>query len=216
MTTKKARLHSIQLEQRPALKVAYPLWQDMAGYLSVDSGASNAWQGPWPTSMTEAMDAAPQTQPEALGSMGGKGLLVVGLGDERHGDVGIGAHLMRCLSQLTWPEGVEFCHVDDLSWEKVDGYSKVILLDALQGPEGPGSLYQADAEALVACSANKHVENLERFLSVGQRRLLVFGVQPSPARGSKLSGELVESLSGMLLYLRMYILRAAAEWTQVN
>jgi hydrogenase maturation protease len=96
---------------------------------------------------------------------GAKRMLIVGLGDENQGDCGIGSYLVRCLGQYTWPEGVDFCHLREISWERINDYSKIILLDAMHGPERPGSVYQADGEALMACSANHHRHSIEPFLA---------------------------------------------------
>ena len=160
----------------------------------------------------EAVWAAEQAIPAG-------GILVIGMGDEQRGDGGIGLHLMLCLQQMDWPANVTFSRADADIHRRAGHFQRVIVLDAIEGPGSPGSLYQADPEDLLTSSAGvRSGAGLLPMLSPAiRRRLSVFGVQPgSTSWGSPLSAGVLASVPILLSYLRARILQVAADHQAVN
>ena len=147
-------------------------------------------------------------------------VLVVGMGDEARGDGGIGLHLVRCLAQMNWPRGVHFRPASEEIVRTAPGYSRVVLLDAIDGPDTPGSLYRADPESLLRASIageGSGLGLLGMFPEGLRRRLSIFGVQPrTNGWGSTLSREVIAALPVLLPYLRGVILQLAAETAQMH
>lgn len=142
------------------------------------------------------------------------------MGDEARGDSGVGVHLVRCLGQLDWPSGVVFCQADETVPTKAKLFARVILVDAIEGPEPPGSLYSADPEELMAASVGGEGSGLGLLTMVSRttrKRMSILGVQPANTGfGSPLSRDVLASIPVLLPYLRATILQAAAELTYVN
>lgn len=149
-----------------------------------------------------------------------QGVLVVGMGDEDRGDGGVGLHLVRCLAQLDWPGSVVFRAVDESIPARAREFARVILLDAINGPEPPGSLYQADAEELLDQSiggAGSGLCLLGMLPKDVLKRVAVFGVQPATTEwGSALSPEVIATMPAVVSYIRAYILQVAAELRRLN
>ena len=147
-------------------------------------------------------------------------VLIVGAGDEDRGDGGIGIHLMHCLAQMHWPEGVVFCRADESVPQRAEKFGRVIILESLEGPESPGSLYRADPEDLLRRSLgdeDNQVGLLSMISRSVRRRTAIFGVQPGTTRwGSQPSPEVIGALPLLLAYLRTVILSAAAELNDVH
>jgi hydrogenase maturation protease len=158
--------------------------------------------------------AAPAHSP-ALGKV-----LVLGLGDEDFGDNGVGCHLARCLAEMDWPAGVEFDLAGRATAERLAGYERIVLLQAMSGPNCPGSLYHADPEALLALSAGGQGAKMDllRMLSPPLRqRVMVLGVHPrTTQRDSGLSEEILGAIPRLLPYLRSFILRCAKDISNTN
>lgn len=146
------------------------------------------------------------------------GILVVGMGDEKRGDGGVGIHLVNCLRQMDWPSGVHFSAADDSIPQRAARFAKVFLLDALEGPAGPGTLYQMDPEELISNADDQgHLGLLTMLPKPVLKRVAVFGVHPRTSSwGAPLSQEVLASLSMLLTYLRTRILSAARELTEAN
>jgi len=159
-------------------------------------------------------------QAKAGGSLEPRGVLVVGMGDETRGDGGIGLHLMRCLAQLDWPGSVVFTPADDSIPERAERFARVILIDAVDGPSTPGTLYQVDPEELLACSLGGEGSGLGLLTMLParlRRRVSIFGVQPGDTRwGAAVSSQVLACLPLLLPYLRARILTAARDLTAVN
>jgi hydrogenase maturation protease len=186
-------------------------WLDVAHYHH---------SGTWPVGFTGAAldprSAAPDAPPQARQATG-RGILVVGLGNDACGDGAIGLHLVRCLAQLNWPKAVCFHAGNDMPEEPLEKYARVVLLDAIIGPEQPGCLYQTDLAALLAGSVNAPDALRCRDGAGLQGRLTVFGLHPRTTHcGSGLSGEMLCAFPQVAAYLRAYILGLSAELAQVN
>ena len=148
-----------------------------------------------------------------------RGVLVVGMGDETRGDGGVGVHLVNCLAQMDWPSDVHFSPADDTIPQRAGQFAKVILLDAMEGPAGPGSLYQLDPTDLVGGndSGDSRLGLLTMLSETVLKRVAVFGVHPRTSSwGSPLSQEVLGSMSMLLTYLRTRILSAAGELMDAN
>ena len=149
-----------------------------------------------------------------------RGVLVVGMGDEQRGDGGAGVHLVGWLAQLDWPAGVVFCRADESIPKRSEQFARVILVDSIEGPEPPGSLYQADPAELLGQSSEDSSSGLGLLAMLSpavRERLSIFGVQPkSTGWGSEMSGDLIASIPVVLPYLRAHILQAAADLMRLN
>ncbi len=142
------------------------------------------------------------------------------MGDETRGDGGVGIHLVTCLAQMDWPHDIQFCSADESVPERAGRFAKVILLDALEGPATPGSLYQLDPEDLLdrAVGGRDAGMGLLALLPTSVlKRVAVFGVHPRTSSwGAPLSHEVLASMSILLTYLRARILSAAGELALAN
>lgn len=150
----------------------------------------------------------------------GRGVLVVGMGDVDRGDDGIGVHLMGCLAEMDWPGSVEFCPAGPEVPQRAEQFARVLLLEAIDGPEAPGSLYQADPQELLDNSVGGAEGGLGLLsllsLSV-RRRVSIFGIQPHRRDyGSDISDELILAMPSLVPYLRARILEAAADTELAN
>ena len=152
----------------------------------------------------------PRHRPAAGAWRPSRGVLIVGMGDENRGDGGVGLHLMECLQQLDWPGDVAFCQAHASLPRQAEQFARVILLDAIEGPEEPGSLYQANPEDLLACAGPPgRATGLVGMLTPAVRkRLAIFAMHPrNLGWGSELSSEVVRAISLALPYLRSFILQ---------
>jgi hydrogenase maturation protease len=161
-----------------------------------------------------AAEAAPAHRPPT-----GK-VLVLGLGDEEYGDSGVGCHLTRCLADMDWPAGVMFELAANATPEHLAGYEKIVLLQAMSGPNHPGSLYHADPEAMVALSPASQAAKMDLLRMIAppvRKRLMVLGVHPrTTQRNSGLSEEILGAIPRLLPYLRNFILRCAQDISNTN
>ena len=160
-----------------------------------------------------AAETAPPTAPR-------QGVLIVGLGDEDRGDSAVGLHLASCLAQLDWPGSVVFCQADRTVPKQAEKYAHVVLIDAIEGAELPGSLYKADPEELLANSVGGPGSGLGLLTMLSpsvRKRLSVFGIQPATMSwGSPVSMEIIASIPILVQYLRAYILGVAADSHRMN
>jgi len=162
----------------------------------------------------------PVPRPLRHGRASPRGVLVVGLGDEDRGDGAVGLHLLHCLAQLDWPASVVFCEADDSLPARAEGFARIILLEAIEGTEQPGSLYQADPKELLANSvggAGSGLGLLTMLSPAVLERVSIFGVQPLNTNwGSALSTDVIAAMPALMSYLRMQILKAASESQLAN
>ena len=149
-----------------------------------------------------------------------RGVLVVGLGDEDRGDGAVGLHLLHCLAQLDWPESVVFCEADESIPARAEGFARIILLEAIEGPEQPGSLYRADPKELLASAVGGPGSGLGLLTMLSPavlERVSIFGVQPlNTSWGSELSADVIAAMPALISYLRARILKAASEARLAN
>lgn len=149
-----------------------------------------------------------------------RGVLVVGMGDEHCGDGSIALHLVHCLQQFDWPGDVAFCRADESVPRRAEDFAHVVLLDAMEGPDAPGALYQADPEELLSRSAggsDKPMGMLGMLSPAVRKRLAIFALHPrTSAWGSQLSGEMVAALPVVLPYIRAFVLQALGSVRAIN
>ena len=134
----------------------------------------------------EVEPLVPAPAPEPAGGR----ILVAGIGNVFHGDVGFGVALAGRLSQRTLPPGVEVADFGirgmDLAYAMGEGYETVVLLDATPRGQAPGTLYviEADPEEAPDGVPDAHGMNpvqviaLARMLGAPLPRTLVVGCEP--------------------------------------
>lgn len=181
-------------------------WLGTTAFMSVGLGAKKNLPPAWDT--------------KPLPSRGGKGVLVIGMGRETSGDNGVGIYLMRCLSQLQWPQNVRFVMGSECLRDQASNYDRVILLDSVEGPDSPGSLYQLDPEEMLSKVSGGAPAGLEMAALLPpwvRSRMCIFGVQPRTRHaGTSLSPEVLGALPILVTYLRGVILRTASQVKQLN
>lgn len=92
-------------------------------------------------------------------------ILIAGIGNIFNGDDGFGVEVVRRLNERSLPDGVKLADFGirsfDLAFALVDDYQAVILVDALQRNEPPGTLYLFEPnlqnmEELIPASVEGH------------------------------------------------------------
>jgi len=165
-----------------------------------------------------ARSAANRRPPEVAAAV--RGVLVVGMGDVDRGDDGIGVHLTGCLAAMPWPDSVEFCTAGPDVPKRAEKFARVLLIEAIDGPEAPGALYQANPQELLETSVggpDSGLGLLSMLSAPVRRRLSVFGIQPHRRDyGSDISDELILAMPSLVPYLRARILEAAADTRLAN
>jgi len=177
-------------------------------------------EGDMPDLASRGIARSPDDERASRAPVPTRGVLVVGMGDADRGDDGIGVHLTGCLAAMGWPDSVEFCTAGADVPKRAEKFARVLLIEAIDGPELPGSLYQADPQELMdaAVGGNEGGLGLLSMLSGPvRRRLSVFGIQPRRRDyGSDISDELILAMPVLVSYLRARILQAAAEAELAN
>jgi hydrogenase maturation protease len=114
-------------------------------------------------------------------------LQVVALGNEMMSDDGIGPHTLSMLRQADWPPPVRFHSLRIGSLAAVNLLrrpGRLLLLDALQGGQRPGTVYRLCAGRLLLTEAlslhELHLLHLAaRFFPVRLRDITVLGLEPA-------------------------------------
>jgi hydrogenase maturation protease len=103
-----------------------------------------------------------------------KKTLIVGLGNPILADDGVGVHVVRALAAYSLPAGVvltEACVGGLRLLEIISGYDRVILVDAIQMPDGqPGDIFSLRPDALQSSlhSGSAHDLSLSDALRLGR------------------------------------------------
>jgi len=111
---------------------------------------------------------------------------IVGVGNSLMRDEGIGVHVARALANVDLPEGT---HVIDAGTDPdvafdLDGFDRVIVIDAALGGESPGTVYrfgdEVELDASVTRRACHDVGFLEILRKIARKRpeVVIFGVEP--------------------------------------
>lgn len=77
-------------------------------------------------------------------------ILVAGIGNVFHGDDAFGVEVAKALMEQDWPEAVQIGEFGtrsyDLAYAIMDGYEAVVLVDAVQRDEPPGTVFLIDPD----------------------------------------------------------------------
>ncbi|MBL9168828.1 MAG: hydrogenase maturation protease [Verrucomicrobiales bacterium] len=146
------------------------------------------------------------------------GILLLGLGNDFRGDDGVGRVVARRLAQTEWPgvtvreesgEGVTLME----AWKYADS---VILVDAVQSGDAPGTIHRLDARAQSipanffhysthAFSVAEAVE-LARALNQLPPRLILYGIEGRDfSDGERISPEVAAAMDELLGRVRQEI-----------
>jgi hydrogenase maturation protease len=132
-------------------------------------------------------------------------VLIVGIGNELLGDEGVGVHVARALIALRSAAGNRFDALEAGTSlfdavPEMSRYERVVLIDAMHGGGGPGTLYRLNEAARLADGSDpgpplslhdwSAADTLRaaRTLGLAPRHLTLIGVEPaSVAMGTELS-----------------------------
>jgi hydrogenase maturation protease len=116
--------------------------------------------------------------------------LILGVGNILLGDEGIGVRVVEAMKDMDTPGDVELLDGGTASLDLLqilDGRKKVIIIDAVQGGEEPGTLYRftpGDIRANRPVSTSLHQVGLLETLSTLElsgnppRDITIFGIEP--------------------------------------
>jgi hydrogenase maturation protease len=118
-------------------------------------------------------------------------ILVVGVGNLLLGDEGVGIHAVRELEKRTLPSHIDIIDGGTAGLGLLDlmkGYERVIIIDAVEGGEQPGTIYRftpeevaSEAQALPLSLHQTEVLNvlqLATYLGQPLPPIVIYGVQP--------------------------------------
>jgi hydrogenase maturation protease len=116
--------------------------------------------------------------------------MVVGIGNYILQDEGVGVHAINRLMEMDFPEGVEIVDGGTHSYDLVDFFCQadnLIIIDAIQAGEEPGTMYRAPLEEMGLkseenCTSLHQLHFIEAIKMVNLMgyypRVIVFGVEP--------------------------------------
>ena len=117
-------------------------------------------------------------------------VMVVGIGNYILQDEGVGVHAINRLMEMDFPEGVEIVDGGTHSYYLVDFFCQadnLIIIDAIQAGEEPGTMYRAPLEEMGLkseenCTSLHQLHFIEAIKMVNLMgyypRVIVFGVEP--------------------------------------
>jgi hydrogenase maturation protease len=138
-------------------------------------------------------------------------VLIAGVGNIFHGDDGFGVAVAQELAGTQLPDGVQLCDYGvaglHLAYQMLDGYDLVVIVDATQRGEAPGTLYLIEPGSRPAGApepvpmVDAHGMTPDAVLSLVPRlggevgRVLVVGCEPACLRpGIGLSAQVEDSV----------------------
>lgn len=85
-------------------------------------------------------------------------VLILGIGNMLRGDDGLGVHIVRQMQEsgIPLPEGVELLDGGTAGFDLlglIDGFDKIVIVDALNADDRPGSIYRFTPEHAVSRGA---------------------------------------------------------------
>ena len=132
---------------------------------------------------------------------------VVGIGNLLMQDDGVGVHVVKRLSELDLPEGVNLIDGGTHSYDLVEFFCEsniIIIIDAMQAGGEPGTIYRAPLEELglktddtcISLHQLHFVDAMHMVNLLGHHpRAIVFGVEPASIQLSlELSPEIAAKL----------------------
>lgn len=141
-------------------------------------------------------------------------VLVAGVGNVFFGDDGFGVAVAERMAGEPWPDDVHVVDVGirtiHLAYQLLDGYDALILVDAVESEEPPGTLVLLDlAEAPVAGARHdphgvdpSSVVGLVEELGGQVRQVLLVGCAPATTEGMGLSPAVAGSLDDAVALVR--------------
>jgi len=111
---------------------------------------------------------------------------IVGIGNSLMRDEGVGVHVARALVDARLPEGTRVIDAGtdpDVAFD-LDGFDRVIVVDAVLGGESPGTVYRFGDEVELDASGSRRachdVGFLEILRKTARRRpeVIILGVEP--------------------------------------
>ena len=117
-------------------------------------------------------------------------VMVVGIGNYILQDEGVGVHAINRLMEMDFPEGVKIVDGGTHSYDLVDFFCQadnLIIIDAIQAGEEPGTMYRAPLEEMGLkseenCTSLHQLHFIEAIKMVNLMgyypRVIVFGVEP--------------------------------------
>jgi hydrogenase maturation protease len=94
-----------------------------------------------------------------------KRILIAGIGNLLFTDEGIGVHIIRELSKIKLPEGVELADIGTATFELtrfMEGKDKVVIVDAMISDQSPGTMYKLTLD-MVKSTQDKFSASLHQF-----------------------------------------------------
>jgi hydrogenase maturation protease len=150
-------------------------------------------------------------------------MLVIGLGNTLLTDEGVGVHLVKALSNMPMPPGVQLMEGEtagvDLLSDIMDS-DRVVIIDAAMMGLAPGSVHSFTSDDLNPTSnfmASLHDMALPEVLKLGTilsqlPPILIIGVEPKTVEpGVELSADVKGSMPGLIKYCYQAILDFSKE-----
>jgi len=112
---------------------------------------------------------------------------IVGIGNSLMRDDGVGVHVARALTETSLPCGVEVIDggTDPDVVFALDGFERVVVVDAMRGGEAPGTVYRLDGDVEFdgvdrgACHDVGLLDTLRAVRPVGEApEVVLLGVEP--------------------------------------
>lgn len=145
----------------------------------------------------------------------GKKIAVVGVGNILLGDEGLGVRAVEYLAQRSLPENIQIFDGGTALLQllpALEGFDKIIIVDAVQAGQEPGAIYRFTLEELEA-SKKKEIGfmlslheldvpraiALERLVSRLPEEIIFLGMEPARISESMELSEVVESKMEQLL-----------------
>ena len=141
--------------------------------------------------------------------------LILGVGNLLLQDEGVGVHAIQALAKLAWPEQVNLQEGATAGLDLlylVEGYARLIVIDAVRAGGKPGTLYRftpADVIAQRPALTSLHQVGLldalalARELGQAPAQVVIIGVEPkSMAWGMELSPEVQAALPQIIERVR--------------
>lgn len=138
--------------------------------------------------------------------------LVIGIGNPLHSDDGLGVRAAQQLAAQDLPPGVKVEELGTPGWSLVNhlqGWQRVLLIDAVQMGERPGTWHRLDASQthLITqeVSVSLHEPGLAESLALAQAlnlmpdEVAIYGVEPAwTGAGMELSPEIQEAIPSVV------------------
>jgi len=136
-----------------------------------------------------------------------KDILILGIGNLLLKDEGVGVHVVNKMKEMSVPDNVEVLDGGTAGLDLVDfieGYKKLIVIDAVNAGEKPGTLYRLTEENLdikpKAISSFHEIDfidalHMSEIVNSKPEEIVVIGIEPKDmSSGLELSPEIEERI----------------------